>query len=141
MHKFDMSRLTRRKPDIKNAVCHSYNWKISSHGEYGWAHDANPRFKHGHVGKLSVGKYGDKYLIELGYYTDWSGTAWEGWEDGSGPILVRQKVECTSLFHAFTEAEKLYKMTLVPLLLHENLEQSFQELEDNMKKLFNTKEM
>lgn len=134
-HELDMSRLTRRKPDIKVTVL-KYQWHevVSGgfmHGKEHMCSDTQHKFPHSRIGTISLTEEGTfsedadgnrnvatykAYSARFGYRTDWSGTPYDGY-DSSPYRMFGITVTSHSLDDAKRQAELIYNARLVPYLL------------------------
>lgn len=118
-HTLDLTRLRRRRPDL-NVTVLKYEWHGTSiyngffRTERHWCSDPR-KFPLSYVGQIWIIPDGDQWLANFGHSCDWGGTPYESFEEA--PYLVFSKKLEGSLDEAKREAELIYNMRLVPLML------------------------
>lgn len=118
-HVLDLTRLRRRKPDL-NVTVLKYSWHSDSvyngyfRTEKHWCRDER-KFPLSYVGHIWIMPDGDQWRAGFGYSTDWSGTPYE-FESEVPHVVFYLKLSGT-LEEAKREAELVYNMRIVPLLL------------------------
>jgi len=132
-HELDISRLTRRKPDL-NVVALRWNWKDhcpwrGCDVDSSWCIDTTNKFPFSHYGVINITRIGDAWSIKFGYNTDWSDTVYEGWETGSDCHTSFGVTFTGTLMEAKRHAELIYSSRLVPYLLQYGDEQEAVKLD------------
>lgn len=125
-HELDLSRLTRRKPDL-NVTVLRWNWRdhapwAGMSVDSSWCRDTTNKFPFNHYGVIEIDRTNGSgeltsWNIRFGYNTDWSGTSYEGWESGSDSHIMFGVAFVGTLMEAKRHAELIYSSRLVPYLL------------------------
>lgn len=112
MHVIDMSRLTRRKPEINSAVALRFDWR-QQHSEYNSYFAYDPReYMHSQKGQVRLERRSGAWYAGLATYTVWD----DGW-DSTVSVVCWISVMEAPVRDMQHQCEKLYAQHMIPLLL------------------------
>lgn len=112
-HNIDLSRLTRRKPEIHTAVSLRFDWKQQHNNrDCYFAYDPRETYLYGHKGQVRLEHRRGAWYAGLGVYTVWE----DGW-DSSVSVVCWIPVTEAPVRDMQHQCEKLYAQHMIPLLL------------------------